>query len=81
MFRCQNENYVNLVETIMEHQLENYKEFNIDIMHGDKHGLTAVDHLEWRIDDDMAEEEGVEKWEEFKSILEAEYAKIDLSTA
>ena len=61
--------------------LENYKEFNIDIMHGDKHGLTAVDHLEWRIDDDMAEEEGVEKWEEFKSILEAEYAKIDLSTA
>ena len=50
-------------------------------MHGDKYGLTAVDHLEWRIDDDMAEEEGVEKWEEFKSILEAEYAKIDLSTA
>ena len=57
--------------------LENYKEFNIDIMHGDMYGLTAVDHLEWRIDYDMGEEEDVKKWEEFKSSLKEEYAKIE----
>ena len=58
---------------------ENYKELGIDIMHEDRMGFNAVDELKLRIDEAMEIGEGVavEAWEEFKSILEEEYANIE----
>ena len=57
--------------------LENYKEFGIDIMQGDKYGFTALDLLQMRLDEEPEIEEGVEEWEKFKTILKEEYAKIE----
>ena len=57
--------------------LENYEEFGIDIMHEDRRGYTALDMIKARIDMELDIEEGVEEWEEFKSVLEEEYAKHD----
>ena len=68
--------------------LKNYKEFGIDIMHEDRGGYTALDHLKKRLEHYVEEgiengssiyfEEGTEEWEEweeFKSNLEDEFAK------
>ena len=48
-------------------------------MHEDRMGFNAVDELKLRIDEAMEIGEGVavEAWEEFKSILEEEYANIE----
>ena len=58
---------------------ENYKEFGIDIMHEDEEGYTALDRLKWLLEKNSwaTITDGVEEWEEFISILEEEYAKID----
>ena len=57
---------------------ENYKEFGIDIIHGNEHYFTALCTLVYRLNEDFRIKEGdKEDWEEFISILREEYAKID----
>ena len=73
---------------ILKLLLENYKELGIDIMHQDYKDETALDMLKWRMKlrlklrlkfrlELYKELKEVKEWEEFKTALEKEYAKID----
>ena len=62
--------------------LENYKESGIDINTMNqlyKGGVTALDYIKFRLEGyfDEVIEGSIEEWQEFKSTLEEEYAKIN----